>query len=102
MWASVCPHTNRKGLQAGRPNAPYLFLIAAEVLSILIKTNTDKKGIKLGNKEYKITQFVDDTTIILDGERDSLQLALNVLEFFDWGSERFTLLGIEFSVDLSF
>ena len=32
--------------------------------------------------EIKITQFADDTTIILDGTKDSLQLTLNVLEIF--------------------
>ena len=57
-------------------------MIVAKVLSILIKTNTDIKEIKISNKEYKITQFADDTTIILDGERDPLQLAFNVLEMF--------------------
>ena len=33
-------------------------------------------------KEIKITQFADNTTIILHGTEDSLQAALNVLEVF--------------------
>ena len=33
-------------------------------------------------KEIKIPQFADDTTIILNGTQDSLQAALNVLEIF--------------------
>ena len=31
-------------------------------------------------KEIKITQFTDDTTVILNGTEDSLQAALNVLD----------------------
>ena len=40
------------------------------------------KGITVSQKEIKITQFADDTTIILDGTEDSLQDTLNVLEMF--------------------
>ena len=31
---------------------------------------------------YKLTQFADDTTLILDGSVSSLQAALNTLEIF--------------------
>ena len=40
------------------------------------------KGITVSQKEIKITQFADDTTITLDGTEDSLQASLNVLEIF--------------------
>ena len=40
------------------------------------------KGITVSQKKIKITQFADDTTIILDGTEDSLQVTLNVLEIF--------------------
>ena len=35
-------------------------------------------GIKIGKTEFKMVQYADDTTIILDGSRDSLQATLNV------------------------
>ena len=35
----------------------------------------------MGNK-FKLTQFADDTTLVLDGSQHSLQTALNVLEVF--------------------
>ena len=41
-----------------------------------------RKGITVSQKEIKITQFADDTTIILDGTEDSLQATLNVLDIF--------------------
>ena len=60
-----------------------LFLIAAEVLSIIIKITPEIVGIKIGKTEFKTVQYVDDTTIILDGSRDSLQATLNMLEIYD-------------------
>ena len=40
------------------------------------------KGIRINGTEFKITQFVNDTTLILDGSKLSLFAALNVLEIF--------------------
>ena len=42
------------------------------------------KGIKMGNIEYRLTQFADDTTLLMDGSRESLHAALNKLEIFGW------------------
>ena len=48
----------------------------------MIMNDKNIKGIMIRQKEIKITQFADDTTIILHGTEDSLQAALNILEFF--------------------
>ena len=32
--------------------------------------------------EFKLTEFTDDTTLMLDGSQHSLQAALNILEIF--------------------
>ena len=48
----------------------------------MIKNNISIKGITINNTVYQITQFADDTTIILDGTPASLQAALNTLEVF--------------------
>ena len=92
------------------------------------------KGIMISQREIKIIQFADDTTIVLNGTEDSLQAAFNVLEIFGnisglkvntektqiiwigkkkgvkdklyinkelhWGSNNFSLHGINFSVNL--
>ena len=44
--------------------------------------NLDIKGIFIQNTEYKLTQFADDTTIIMDGTQQTLQATLHTLEIF--------------------
>ena len=63
-------------MQAGDPIAPYLFIIVAQILTVLIKNN-NIQGIKIEDEEIKLTQFADDTTLILNGSSESLQAALN-------------------------
>ena len=72
----------RRGCRQGDPLSPYLFLLGAEVLARLIKMNPKIIGIKIQDSDFKLTQFADDTTLILDGTQNSLQAALNTLEVF--------------------
>ena len=44
--------------------------------------NRGIKGISLNNTEIKMSQYADDTTLILDGSRQSLMAALNTLETY--------------------
>jgi exonuclease III len=125
----------QRGCRQGDPIAPYLFLLCAEILAILVKQNKDIKGITISQREHKISQYADDTSLALDGSPASLFAALDTLDFFsklsglnvnssktkiiwigskkfsnqvfhhprwklDWGSTSFSLLGIQFSVDL--
>ena len=44
--------------------------------------NENISGLKVNTEEFKLTQFADDTTFILDGSSTSLQAALNTLEIY--------------------
>ena len=59
-----------------------MFILGAQILQVLIFENQAIKGIKINGKEIKLTQFADDTTLILDGTTSSLQATLNTLEIF--------------------
>ena len=59
-----------------------IFILCAEILAIKIRNNEKIKGIKINNKDFVLTQYADDTTVILDGSEDSLKETLNELEEF--------------------
>ena len=71
-----------RGCRQGDPISPFLFIIAALILNLLIIKNAEIKGITIKDCEFKISQFADDTTLILDGSRESMVAALNTLELF--------------------
>ena len=71
-----------RGCRQGDPISSYLFILAAQILTILFLNNPNIKGIFCGSTEIKLSQFADDTILILDGTPQSLQAAFNVLEIF--------------------
>ena len=59
-----------------------MFLLCAEVLSLMLKQNKNIKGVQIGNVEHILSQFADDTTIILDGSEQSLEMSILTLNLF--------------------
>ena len=54
----------KSGVAQGCPLSPLLFLIVAEGLKISLDMEHKFKGIRIGGKYYKLSQFADDTTLI--------------------------------------
>jgi hypothetical protein len=46
----------------------------------MIRNKDDIKGIFVDNMEFKLSQYVDDTTVILDGSDKSLEETMGTLE----------------------
>ena len=71
-----------RGCRQGDSLSPYIFILCAEILAIRIRNNKNIKGISMNENEFKLTQFADDTAVILDGSEPSLKETLNELSFY--------------------
>lgn len=75
-----------RGVRQGCPLSPYLFILCAEVLADALRRNDNIRGITVNGQEIKISQYADDTTLILDGSRTSFTNAVQALELFSVSS----------------
>ena len=57
----------RRGVRQGDTMSPYLFIVCAEILSILIRQSKNISGIMFNDIEYLVSQYADDTTVLFDG-----------------------------------
>ena len=69
-----------RGCKQGDPISPYIFILCAEILALKIRRNEKIKGIKINNSDCILTQYADDTTVILDGSEESLNETLYEIE----------------------
>ena len=80
-WSSAFFKLGR-GVRQGCPLFPYLFILCAEILAETIRKNENIKGITINEQEIKISQYADDTTLILDGSTVSFTTSLQILDLF--------------------
>ncbi len=67
----------------GCPASPIIFLLVAEALARAIIKDPKIKGIQIADKEYKLTQFADDTQIMLAGYKYLRRLWAVLTEYED-------------------
>ena len=70
----------QRGCRQGDPLSPYIFILCAEILGILVRHNDEIKGITIDDTEFLISQYADDTSLILDGSPESLGASLYLLQ----------------------
>jgi hypothetical protein len=63
--------TIQRGCRQDNLLSPYIFILCAEILAIKIRGNKNISGIKVTEIEHKLSQFADDTSLILDGNIES-------------------------------
>ena len=71
-----------RGCRQGDPASPYIFLLCVEIMGLMIRQNKNITGFNIYNKEYKLIQYADDTTLVLDGTEKSIQSALSLVNQF--------------------
>ena len=80
-WSSDFFNLGR-GVTEGCPLSPYLFILCAEILSNTVRKHNEVRGIKTFHTECKLSQYADDTTMILDGSKSSFLRSLYLLDAF--------------------
>jgi hypothetical protein len=72
-----------RGVRQGCPLSPYLFILCAELLSIAIRHDDGIKGIKIGDSEFKLLQYADDTVLCLKWCAETLNNAVQKFKMFE-------------------
>ena len=71
-----------RDVRQGDPLSPYSYLIYAELMSLMIRTNPRIKGIFLKDISVLLSRCADDTRLYLDGKEESFRESVNVLVRF--------------------
>ncbi|MCG7875526.1 MAG: reverse transcriptase domain-containing protein [Candidatus Thiodiazotropha endolucinida] len=74
----------QRGVRQGCPLSPYLFIICIELLSHIVTSTNDIKGIHITGHEFKKSLFADDASFILDGSIKSFETLINILDNFSY------------------
>ena len=64
------------------PLSPLLFNIVLEVLATSIREEKEIKGIQIGKKEVKLSQFADDMILYIENPEDATRILLELINEF--------------------
>ena len=68
-----------RSIRQGCPISALLFLLVAEIIAIMIRSDKDIKGIIINATEFKISLMADDTTLILQNIESYLKPAIYIV-----------------------
>ena len=71
-----------RGCRQGDPISPYLFILSVEIMAIMIRENDKVKGVVISDVETKLSQYADDSEVILGGDRESFEETVSTINLF--------------------
>ena len=71
-----------QGLHQGGPNSSLYFLIIAEILAILLRTNQKIKGIPIDDIINVLNQFADDLDVFSTADEESVKEVFKVFDMY--------------------
>ena len=71
-----------RGVHQGCPLSPYLFMLCAEILGAAVRRDKLIRVIQISDNECKVSQYADDTTLILDGTKSSIERFFSATQHF--------------------
>ena len=72
----------QRGVRQGCPLSPYLFLIGAEILGIMLRQSNQIEGVIFNENEIRLSQYADDTLIYLNANEKNLTNCLDILSTY--------------------
>jgi len=82
MVGVVTSSNYKAGVRHSCPLLPYLYILSVDILGKAIRACDSIKAISVNSTEIKISQYTDDTTLILNGTPESLSAALDTIDNF--------------------
>ena len=70
-----------RGIRQGCPVSGLLVILAVEVLALRIRSSISLKGLPIGNKHIKMSQYADDGVLYLN-DKDEIGCAINIISNF--------------------
>lgn len=67
------------GTRQGCPLSPMLFIIALEPLLAVIRKNSDIRGVRVGEREYRVAAYADDLLFYMSNPRITIPSILREL-----------------------
>lgn len=68
-------------MRQGYPLSPYLLLLCVEIVNLYIYNRRNLKGFVIEGRETRLIQYADNTTFMVDGNKDSLDEVLWIYMF---------------------
>ena len=72
----------RSGTRQGCPLSPFLFNIVLEVLATALRQEKEKKRIRIGKEEVKLSLFTDDMILYIENPKDATKKLLELISEF--------------------